>query len=182
MTALKRRATEGGSWLVRASLAQTGYWLRRLGRIDGVACPDPTFEDVRDRLEEVSGLRPADLGAPRRGHDGDPAPLAAAVGAARHARGAVAYLSSVPLMPKRKRASSSLAKALGPRFRVGRAINCDSASAALNPADLDPIPVAQRRAHETVECAPLLVRHRQKSRDHRRHRDLGRARCAVVAL
>jgi hypothetical protein len=52
MTALKRRATEGGSWLVRASLAQTGYWLRRLGRIEGVACPDPAFADVADRLEE----------------------------------------------------------------------------------------------------------------------------------
>jgi crotonobetainyl-CoA:carnitine CoA-transferase CaiB-like acyl-CoA transferase len=52
MTALKRRASEGGSWLVRASLAQTGYWIRRLGRIDGAACPDPAFADVQDRLEE----------------------------------------------------------------------------------------------------------------------------------
>jgi crotonobetainyl-CoA:carnitine CoA-transferase CaiB-like acyl-CoA transferase len=52
MTALKRRALEGGSWHVRASLAQTGYWLRRLGRIDGVACPDPGFEAVTDRLED----------------------------------------------------------------------------------------------------------------------------------
>src|SRR3954471_10267378 len=33
MTALKRRATEGGSWHVRCSLAQTGHWLRHLGRI-----------------------------------------------------------------------------------------------------------------------------------------------------
>ena len=32
MTALARRATQGGSWHVRVSLAQTGHWLRGLGR------------------------------------------------------------------------------------------------------------------------------------------------------
>jgi len=52
MTALARRATEGGSWNVRVSLAQTGHWIRGLGRIDGLGAPDPRFEDVRDRLEE----------------------------------------------------------------------------------------------------------------------------------
>jgi len=52
MTALARRATEGGSWHVRVSLAQTGHWLRGLGRIDGLGCADPSFDDVRDRLEE----------------------------------------------------------------------------------------------------------------------------------
>jgi crotonobetainyl-CoA:carnitine CoA-transferase CaiB-like acyl-CoA transferase len=52
MTALARRATEGGSWHVRVSLAQTGHWIRGLGRIDGLACPDPGLADVRDRLEE----------------------------------------------------------------------------------------------------------------------------------
>jgi crotonobetainyl-CoA:carnitine CoA-transferase CaiB-like acyl-CoA transferase len=52
MTALARRATEGGSWHVRVSLAQTGHWIRGLGRIDGLALPDPGFDDVRDRLEE----------------------------------------------------------------------------------------------------------------------------------
>jgi crotonobetainyl-CoA:carnitine CoA-transferase CaiB-like acyl-CoA transferase len=53
MTALHRRAVEGGSWHVRLSLAQTGYWLRSLGRIDGTHCPDPSFDDVRDCLEET---------------------------------------------------------------------------------------------------------------------------------
>lgn len=53
MTALRRRATEGGSWHVRVSLAQTGHWLRELGRIDGLGCHDPGFDDVRDCLEEV---------------------------------------------------------------------------------------------------------------------------------
>jgi len=53
MTALARRATEGGSWLVRISLAQSGHWLRQLGRIDGgLSCPDPKFDDVHDRLEQ----------------------------------------------------------------------------------------------------------------------------------
>jgi len=57
MAALKRCMEEGGSWHVRLALAQTGAWLRRLGRIDGVHCPDPKFADVQDCLEEsVSGF------------------------------------------------------------------------------------------------------------------------------
>lgn len=53
MTALKRRITEGGSWHVRVSLAQAGHWVRGLGRVaNGLACPDPDFEAVRDRLED----------------------------------------------------------------------------------------------------------------------------------
>jgi crotonobetainyl-CoA:carnitine CoA-transferase CaiB-like acyl-CoA transferase len=52
MSALAHRAKEGGSWHVRASLAQTGHWFRNLGRINGLACPDPDFEQVRDRLED----------------------------------------------------------------------------------------------------------------------------------
>lgn len=53
MAALVRRAESGGSWHVRCSLAQTGTWLRRLGRIDGVNCADPDFSDVRDLMEET---------------------------------------------------------------------------------------------------------------------------------
>jgi len=52
MTALKRRAADGGSWHVRCSLAQTGHWFRNLGRIAGTACADPKFDDVRDCLED----------------------------------------------------------------------------------------------------------------------------------
>jgi hypothetical protein len=52
MSALARRATQGGSWHVRVSLAQTGHWLRSLGRVDGLSCPDPKVEAVQDRLEE----------------------------------------------------------------------------------------------------------------------------------
>jgi DNA-binding IclR family transcriptional regulator len=54
MTALRRRTEQGGSWQVRVSLAQTGHWLRQLGRIDGMNCRDPGFEDVRDRLHETT--------------------------------------------------------------------------------------------------------------------------------
>ena len=51
MAALARRATEGGSWLVRVSLAAAGRWLDGLGRIDGLAAPDPDLAAVVDRLE-----------------------------------------------------------------------------------------------------------------------------------
>ena len=54
MAALKRRVEEGGSWHVRVSLAQTGHWLRQLGRIDGATCPDPKFGEVTDCLEETA--------------------------------------------------------------------------------------------------------------------------------
>ena len=47
MIALHRRAREGGSWLVRVSLAQTGHWLRSLGRVaDGMAAPDLSLDEV----------------------------------------------------------------------------------------------------------------------------------------
>lgn len=52
MIALRRQATEGGSWLVRVSLAQTGEWLWRLGRLEaGLASPEQHREDVADLLE-----------------------------------------------------------------------------------------------------------------------------------
>ena len=41
-TALRRQALEGGSWHVKVSLAQTGHWLRSLGRIeDGFSIDRP---------------------------------------------------------------------------------------------------------------------------------------------
>jgi crotonobetainyl-CoA:carnitine CoA-transferase CaiB-like acyl-CoA transferase len=52
MAALSRRMREGGSWHVRVSLAQTGHWLRHLGRLpQGLEVPDTTFEAVKDLLE-----------------------------------------------------------------------------------------------------------------------------------
>jgi crotonobetainyl-CoA:carnitine CoA-transferase CaiB-like acyl-CoA transferase len=53
MSALAQRAQQGGSWHVRCSLAQTGYWFRNLGRVDGMECRDPRSADVRDLLEEA---------------------------------------------------------------------------------------------------------------------------------
>ncbi len=49
MAALMRRSREGGSWHVRLSLAQTGHWLRGLGRIgDGLQAAMPAFNDIAD--------------------------------------------------------------------------------------------------------------------------------------
>ena len=47
MVALQRRAIEGGSWQVRVSLAQTGHWLRSLGRdVNGLGAPELTTEEI----------------------------------------------------------------------------------------------------------------------------------------
>jgi CoA-transferase family III len=47
-----RQASEGGSWLVRVSLAATGRWLWNLGRVEGgFSCPLPSLNDVADLLE-----------------------------------------------------------------------------------------------------------------------------------
>jgi hypothetical protein len=48
-----RQAHEGGSFLVRVSLAATGRWIWNLGRVDnGFASPLPGRDDVADLLEE----------------------------------------------------------------------------------------------------------------------------------
>ena len=55
MAALLKRAEDGGSWLVRVSLAGTGEWLKRLGRVEG-GLSAPGIADVAPFLEEsVSG-------------------------------------------------------------------------------------------------------------------------------
>ncbi len=83
MAGLARRATEGGSWLVRVSLAATGGWLDGLGRIDGLAASDPDLAAVADRLErrrtafgEMTSVKCAEvLPATPPGFDLPPAPL-----------------------------------------------------------------------------------------------------------
>lgn len=52
LMALARRATEGGSYLVRVSLAQTGRWVDALGRVNGRDTPDLTLDDIADLLAE----------------------------------------------------------------------------------------------------------------------------------
>ena len=59
--ALRKQATEGGSWHVRLSLAQTGYWLRGLGRIDNgfaIERPDraPYLETAKSGFGELVGF------------------------------------------------------------------------------------------------------------------------------
>ncbi|VVD30036.1 CoA transferase [Paraburkholderia dioscoreae] len=69
MAALARRATEGGSWHVRVSLAQTGRWLQSFGQIpEGWKAPDVALDDVRDCLASVEsefgrvlGVQPAEV-------------------------------------------------------------------------------------------------------------------------
>lgn len=47
-----RQAREGGSWLVRVSLAATGRWIWNLGRIEnGFSCPLPSRDNAADLLE-----------------------------------------------------------------------------------------------------------------------------------
>jgi crotonobetainyl-CoA:carnitine CoA-transferase CaiB-like acyl-CoA transferase len=55
-----RQSREGGSWHVRVSLAQTGRWLRNLGRVaDGFKTEDLRGEAVTPFMEEIpSGFGP----------------------------------------------------------------------------------------------------------------------------
>ena len=48
MVALARRAREGGSWLVRISLAQTGRWLVNRGQV-----PDAQLKNVPKEFTEA---------------------------------------------------------------------------------------------------------------------------------
>ncbi len=53
LMALARRAREGGSYLVRVSLAQTARWVDALGRVDGLRTPDLTLESIDDLLADA---------------------------------------------------------------------------------------------------------------------------------
>jgi crotonobetainyl-CoA:carnitine CoA-transferase CaiB-like acyl-CoA transferase len=54
MVALARRATEGGSWLVRISLAQVGKWIVDLGEVEPSAARDAPAEFTPAELERWS--------------------------------------------------------------------------------------------------------------------------------
>ena len=54
MVALRRRATEGGSWLVRTSLAQVGRWLVNQGEIPESQCNDIPKEFTPEELKQWS--------------------------------------------------------------------------------------------------------------------------------
>jgi len=53
MVALLKQRREGGSWRVRLSLAQTGHWLKSLGRLNEIASPEFTRSDISEYLGEV---------------------------------------------------------------------------------------------------------------------------------
>jgi len=57
MAALARRARDGGSYMVRLSLAQTAHWLRSLGRVEGDddprQLPDPDMASISDLTIET---------------------------------------------------------------------------------------------------------------------------------
>jgi crotonobetainyl-CoA:carnitine CoA-transferase CaiB-like acyl-CoA transferase len=53
MVALARRATEGGSWLVRASLAQTGRWIVQRGVLPPEAYRDAPEDLPADTIERL---------------------------------------------------------------------------------------------------------------------------------
>ncbi|MCI3952657.1 MAG: carnitine dehydratase, partial [Burkholderiales bacterium] len=54
MVALARRAREGGSWLVRISLAQTGRWLVGRGQVPESALKDVPKEFTATEIERWS--------------------------------------------------------------------------------------------------------------------------------
>jgi crotonobetainyl-CoA:carnitine CoA-transferase CaiB-like acyl-CoA transferase len=61
-TALMRQQHEGGSWHVRLSLAQTGHWMRSLGRVENgfsISKPDiePYMETSQSGFGELSAVR-----------------------------------------------------------------------------------------------------------------------------
>jgi crotonobetainyl-CoA:carnitine CoA-transferase CaiB-like acyl-CoA transferase len=60
--ALMRQQREGGSWHVRLSLAQTGHWLRSLGRVENgfsISTPDiePYMEASQSGFGELTAVR-----------------------------------------------------------------------------------------------------------------------------
>lgn len=57
LEALKRRAQEGGSYLIRLSLAQTGHWFSNLGRVSDELkirqCQNPSADQIKDLLVQT---------------------------------------------------------------------------------------------------------------------------------
>ncbi|MFZ9678991.1 MAG: CoA transferase [Quisquiliibacterium sp.] len=67
--ALLRQSREGGSWHVRVSLAQTGHWLRSLGRVqNGLAGPAANFDGYQETTETGWGRLVATRPAPQFAH------------------------------------------------------------------------------------------------------------------
>jgi len=55
--AVHRQQREGGSWLVRLSLAQTAQWLRSLPRVEkGLGVPPPAVDGFLEDTPSAFGL------------------------------------------------------------------------------------------------------------------------------
>ena len=65
LVALARRAQEGGSWLVRASLARTGKWITDLGRLPRDAADGVPAELPQDEIERLTTEIDAPIGRVR---------------------------------------------------------------------------------------------------------------------
>jgi len=87
MVALARRAREGGSWLVRISLAQVGKWIVDLGEVPArrwrYTCRVHLSELERWSTVSESSIRPAPPPQASRAVVRNPAVLGAALGCAR---------------------------------------------------------------------------------------------------
>ena len=97
MVALARRAREGGSWLVRISLAQTGRWLVGRGQVPDALLEDVPKEFTPDELERWSITSDTPVGRLR--HLGPV--LRMSETAPRWARPSVPLGHNEPVWPKR---------------------------------------------------------------------------------
>jgi crotonobetainyl-CoA:carnitine CoA-transferase CaiB-like acyl-CoA transferase len=97
MVALARRAREGGSWLVRISLAQTGRWLVGRGQVPEAQLEDVPKEFTPDELERWSITSDTPVGRLR--HLGPV--LRMSETAPRWARPSVPLGHNEPVWPKR---------------------------------------------------------------------------------
>ena len=62
MVALARRAREGGTWVVRVSLARTGKWIVDRGLLDAAATADIPRELPEDEIERITQQSRSPLG------------------------------------------------------------------------------------------------------------------------
>jgi hypothetical protein len=62
MPALARRSREGGSWLVRTSLAQVGKWIVDLGELPTATLKYVPAEFTADKLERWSSTSETPFG------------------------------------------------------------------------------------------------------------------------
>lgn len=65
IAALARRATEGGSWVVRVSLARTGKWIVDRGLLDTVAVAGVPPELSEDEIARITQVSASPLGSIR---------------------------------------------------------------------------------------------------------------------